>query len=112
MILNNTPTLSASLCYWPFGLEVDFEATLYQFCKIMILTTRRGWGDFEKLSITFAYFVLPAITMGSLLLNNSPSDLLKYSFLGKLRKCGFEQQSVTLRMLTSNYLRKIGLQLF
>ena len=53
------------------------------------------WCDFEKRSITFGYFVLPAITMGSLLLNNSPSDLQNYVFHNKPWKCCFEQPSVT-----------------
>ena len=53
--------------------------------------------DFEKPSITFVYFVLPAITMGSLLLNNSPWDLQKYVFRNNLRKCVFEQPSITFR---------------
>ena len=42
MILNNPPILFASLCYWPFPLEVYVEATLHQFCKILIFTTSRG----------------------------------------------------------------------
>ena len=93
-ILNSTPTLSASLCYWPFALEVYFEATLYQFCKIQICTSSRGsviLKNTPSLLATLCYRPLPwevyfwtrvheicrimffATSCGSVVLNNTPS---------------------------------------
>ena len=62
MILNNPPTLFTSLCYSPFALEVYFEATLHQFCKILIFTTSRGsvvLKNTPSLFATFCYRPLP-----------------------------------------------------
>ena len=88
------PTLSASLCYWPFALEVYFEATLYQFCKVLIFTSSRGsviLKNTPSLSATLCYLSLPwevyfwttvhricrimffATSCGSVVLNNAPS---------------------------------------
>ena len=94
LILNNTPTLSATLCYWPFALEVDFEATLYQFCQNMILTSSHTnviLKNPPSLFATLCYWQSPwevyfwttvhqicrimfsTTSRGSVVLNNTPS---------------------------------------
>ena len=111
LILNNTPTLSTTLCYWPFALEVCFEATLYQFCKIQIFTSSRGsviLKNTPSLLATLCYRPLP----WEVYFWGTVHEICRIMFFSnKLRKCGFEQHSITFQYFVLPAVSKLSLVL-